>query len=61
MRIWMKLLRRLLEWAVPSTRTINWVLVRHGLVVERKLKRPWESYVSYQWPAPMPAGARVGT
>ena len=42
----MELLRRLLEWAVPSTRTINWVLIRHGLVVERKRKRPRESYVS---------------
>src|SRR3712207_4911750 len=35
-RIRMELLRRpRLEWAVPATRTINRILVRHGLVVER--------------------------
>jgi transposase InsO family protein len=52
-RIRMELLRRPLEWAVPSTRTINRVLVRHGLVVERKRKRPRESYVRWQRPGPM--------
>jgi len=52
-RIRMELLRRPLEWAVPSTRTINRVLVRHGLVVERKRKRPRDSYVRWQRPAPM--------
>jgi transposase InsO family protein len=39
------------ELAVPSTATVNRILVRHGLVVQRK--RPRESYVCWQRPGPM--------
>jgi hypothetical protein len=28
------------DWAIPSTRTINRVLIRHGLVTPRKRRRP---------------------
>jgi hypothetical protein len=40
-------------WVVPSTRTINRVLVRHSLIVERKRKRPRESFVRWEPPGPM--------
>jgi transposase InsO family protein len=53
-RIWMELLKRPPEeLAVPSTATVNRILVRHGLVVQRKRKRPRESYVRWQRPGPM--------
>lgn len=52
-RIRMELLRRPPGWVVPSTRTINRVLVRHGLVVERKRKRPRDSFVRWERPGPM--------
>ena len=38
---------------IPSAATINRILVRHGLVVQRKRKRPRESYVRWQRPGPM--------
>jgi hypothetical protein len=41
------------ELAVPSTATVNRILVRHGLVVQRKRKRPRESYIRWQRPGPM--------
>jgi transposase InsO family protein len=53
-RIRMELLKRPPEeLAVPSTATVNRILVRHGLVVQRKRKRPRESYVCWQRPGPM--------
>jgi transposase len=38
---------------IPSTATVNRILVRRGLVVQRKRKRPRESYQRWQRPAPM--------
>src|SRR5829696_3183225 len=38
---------------VPSTRTVNRILVRHGLVVPRKRKRPRDSYLRWERPAAM--------
>jgi transposase len=38
---------------IPSTSTLNRILVRQGLVVQRKRKRPKESYLRWQRPAPM--------
>ena len=39
-RIRLEFLRRPpIGWAVPSTRTINRILARHGLIVQRKRKR----------------------
>jgi hypothetical protein len=38
---------------IPSISTLNRVLVRQGLVVQRKRKRPKESYQRRQRPAPM--------
>jgi transposase InsO family protein len=53
-RIRMELLKRPPEeLAVPSTATVNRILVRHGLVVQRKRKRPQESYIRWQRPGPM--------
>lgn len=53
-RIGLELLRRPpAEWVIPSTRTINRILVRQGLVVPRKRKRPREPYVRWERPAPM--------
>jgi hypothetical protein len=53
-RIRRELLRRPpTDWVVPSTRTINRILVRHGLIVERKPKRPRESYARWQRPEPV--------
>jgi transposase InsO family protein len=53
-RIRMQLLRAPVQgMVVPSERTINRILVRHGLVVQRKRKRPRESYVCWQRPGPM--------
>lgn len=37
----------------PSTSTLNRILVRQGLVVQRKRKRPRDSFTRWQRPAPM--------
>ena len=53
-RIRMELLKSPAEdQVVPSTRTVNRILVRRGLVVPRRRKRPRESYVRWERPAPM--------
>jgi transposase InsO family protein len=53
-RIRMELLRKPPEGVViPSTATVNRILVRHGLVNQRKRKRPRDSYVRWQRPAAM--------
>ena len=53
-RIRMELLRRPVAGVVvPSTATINRVLIRQGLVAPRPRKRPRESYVRWERPAPM--------
>ena len=53
-RIRMELLKKPPDGqVVPSTRTINRILVRQGLVVPRKRKRPRESYVRWERPAAM--------
>lgn len=53
-RIRMELLRKPPEGVViPSTATVNRILVRHGLVNRRKRKRPRDSYVGWQRPAAM--------
>ena len=53
-RIRMELLKRPVEdLVVPSTRTVNRILVRHGLVIPRKRKRPRESYLRWERPGPM--------
>ena len=50
----MELLRKPPEGVViPSTATMNRILVRHGLVLPRKRKRPRDSYVRWQRPAAM--------
>ena len=41
------------DGAVPSTSTLNRILVRQGLVVQRKRKRPRESFTRWQRPGPM--------
>jgi transposase InsO family protein len=41
------------DWAIPSTRTINRVLIRHGLVTPRKRRRPRDSYLRWERPAAM--------
>jgi transposase InsO family protein len=41
------------DWAIPSTRTINRVLIRHGLVTPRKRGRPRDSYLRWERPAAM--------
>jgi len=38
---------------IPSTATVNRILIRHGLVVQRKRKRPRDSYVRWERPGPM--------
>jgi transposase InsO family protein len=38
---------------IPSTATVNRILVRHGLVVQRKRKRPRASYRRWERPGPM--------
>lgn len=54
-RIRMELLRRPVAGlvVVPSTATINRILTRQGLVVPRPRKRPRDSYVRWERPAPM--------
>jgi transposase InsO family protein len=50
----MELLRKPpVDWAIPATRTINRILVRQGLVIPRKRKRPRESYQRWERPSPM--------
>jgi hypothetical protein len=50
----MELLRKPPEGVViPSTATVNRILVRHGLVNQRKRKRPRDSFVRWQRPAAM--------
>jgi transposase len=41
------------EVTVPSSSTVNRILVRHGLVVQRKRKRPRASYQRWERPAAM--------
>jgi transposase len=54
MRIRMELLKRPPEGVlIPSAATINRILVRHGLVLQRKRKRPRESYQRWERPGPM--------
>jgi transposase InsO family protein len=38
---------------IPSAATVNRILVRHGLVVQRKRRRPRESYQRWERPGPM--------
>jgi transposase InsO family protein len=52
-RIRMELLRRPGGLEVPSTATINRILMRHGLVIPRKRKRPRSSYQRWERPGPM--------
>jgi transposase len=53
-RIRMELLRKPPEGVViSSTATVNRILVRHGLVNQRKRKWPRDSYVRWQRPAAM--------
>ena len=53
-RIRLELLRKPVPGVVvPSASTVNRILVRHGLVVQRKRKRPRESYVRWSRPGPM--------
>jgi transposase InsO family protein len=57
-RIRLELLRRPLPWqdegiAVPSERTIDRILIRHGLLRQRPRKRPRESFKRFQRPGPM--------
>jgi transposase InsO family protein len=41
------------DWVIPSIRTINRVLIRHGLVTPRKRRRPRDSYLRWERPAAM--------
>jgi transposase InsO family protein len=53
-RIRMELLKKPPEdQVVPSARTVNRILVRHGLVIPRQRKRPRESYRRWERPGPM--------
>jgi transposase InsO family protein len=53
-RIRMELLRKPVAGVVvPSTATINRVLTRQGLVLPRPRKRPRDSYIRWERPAPM--------
>ena len=53
-RIRLELLRRPVPGlVVPSASTVNRILVRHGLVVQRKRRRPRDSYVRWERPAAM--------
>jgi transposase InsO family protein len=57
-RIRLELLRRPLPWqdeaiAVPSERTIDRILIRHGLLRQRPRKRARESYQRFERPGPM--------
>ena len=53
-RIRMELLKKPPEGVlIPSAATINRILVRHGLVLQRKRKQPRESYQRWERPGPM--------
>jgi hypothetical protein len=53
-RIRMQLLRAPIEgMLLPSERTINRILLRHGLALPRPRKRPRESFVRFERPGPM--------
>src|SRR5215213_4427108 len=53
-RLRMELLRKPPEGLmIPSTSTVNRILVRHGLVLQRKRKRSRDSYLRWQRPGPM--------
>ena len=57
-RIRLELLRRPGPWqraevAVPSERTIDRILIRHGLLRQRKAKRPRSSFTRFERPGPM--------
>jgi transposase InsO family protein len=57
-RIRLELLRRPLPWSdplvgVPSERTIDRILIRAGLVRQRRAKRPRSSFKRFQRPGPM--------
>ena len=53
-RIRMQLLRSPVSGlVVPSERTINRILLRHGLALPRPRKRPRESFVRFERPGPM--------
>lgn len=57
-RIRLEMLRRPGPWSnevlvVPSERTIDRILVRHGLLRSRPRKRPRDSYVRFERPGPM--------
>ncbi|HET7173647.1 MAG TPA: hypothetical protein VFI30_05165 [Nocardioidaceae bacterium] len=57
-RIRLELLRRALPWshetwAVPSARTIDRILIRHGLLQQRPGKRPGSSWKRFERPGPM--------
>ena len=53
-RIRMELLKKPpVDWTIPATRTINRILVRQGLAIPRKRKRPRESYQRWERPSPM--------
>ena len=41
------------DLAIPSTATVNRILVRHGLVIPRRRKRPRDSYQRWERPGPM--------
>jgi transposase InsO family protein len=57
-RIRLELLRRAGPWqraevAVPSERTIDRILIRQGLLRQRKAKRPRSSFTRFERPGPM--------
>jgi len=57
-RIRLELLRRAGPWqraevAVPSERTIDRILIRQGLLRQRKAKRPRASFTRFERPGPM--------
>lgn len=41
------------DLVIPSTATVNRILVRHGLVIPRRRKRPRDSYQRWERPGPM--------
>src|SRR5215218_4051318 len=53
-RIRLELVKKPLDGLViPSASTVNRILVRHGLVLQRKRKRPRDSYIRWQRQGPM--------
>ena len=49
----MELMKKPGGLVVPSTATVNRILIRHGLVVKRKRKRARDSYQRWERPGPM--------